>query len=197
MRRLRRWGMASVLLVGMAVCAAQAADREGRGRPQKAPAESETKWGWVNPASWFGSKEKPQEKALDPKGKKGAKKDAESATTPLPSPVDEARGRRAREEANLWRRLEVCDRLREIALRNDDQVLLQRVDELADRAFAVYTQHTGTGDSAVGSGLDAEQRGPDRTGDAAALLRRSGEEPIHSVTGSGATGRADVKEVDR
>lgn len=197
MRGLKRGIVGGVLLLGFGVCTVDAADREGRGRAQKAPAESESKWGWMNPANWFGSKEKPKEKPADAKRGKIGKKDAGTGDdlAPLPSPADEARSRRNREEADLLRRLAVCDQLREIAVRTDDQTLLQRVDELADRVFAVYTQRTG-GSSALGTGLDAELRGLEASGDAAALLRRPREEPIHSVT-SGAPRRPDLKGVDR
>lgn len=198
MRGLRRGIVGGVVLLGFGVCAVDAADREGRGRAQKTPPEKESKWGWVNPANWFGSKEKPKEKAADAKRGKAGKKDAAAGEdlAPLPTPADEARGRRNREEADLLRRLAVCDQLREVALRNDDHTLLQRVDELADRVFVVYTQRTG-GSPATGTGLEAELRGLERGGDdAAALLRRPREEPIHSVT-SGAPRRPDVKGVDR
>ena len=195
MRTLRLWGMRAALLLGMGAAVVQAADREDRGRPAKPAAEASSKWGWMNPANWFGPKEKAKPAA---KGKKDAKKDgaAKADAAPLPSPADEARGRRAREEADYFRRLEVCDQLREIAVRNEDHELLRRVDELTERAFNLYTQRTGARVPAGAAGLDAELREFGGVRDAeAAFRRRPAEEPIHTVTSGDR--RPAVKEVDR
>jgi hypothetical protein len=54
---------------------------------------------------------------------------------------------RAQAEANYMRRLEVCDKLREVAMQNGDQELLNRVDQLQTRAKDAYVQRTNRLDS--------------------------------------------------
>jgi hypothetical protein len=49
---------------------------------------------------------------------------------------------RAQALANYLRRLEVCDRLRDIAVQKNDQELLDRVDQLETRSKDAYVQRT-------------------------------------------------------
>jgi hypothetical protein len=50
---------------------------------------------------------------------------------------------RAREQKAYLRRLQVCDRLLEIALEAQDEALQKQVEELNRRAFEVYIKRTG------------------------------------------------------
>ncbi len=199
MRNWRHWAMQAVLLLGLGAAVAQAADKDDRSRYPKPPTDPTSNWGWMNPATWFGGGKEKKDKAADAKAKKTAKKDeAKSDATPLPSPADEARGRRSREEADLCRRLKVCDGLREIALRNEDQELLRRVDELSDRAFALYTQRTGARAPVSGALTDLDLPTLDSARDAEALTRRRpADEPVYSVTTEKTKRGAPGKEVDR
>lgn len=63
-------------------------------------------------------------------------------------------GSRSAEEAAYWRRLEVCDQLRTIAVQNNDEALIRLVDQLELRAFDVYNQRTGN--APLGGVGDAE-----------------------------------------
>src|SRR5205823_6667459 len=56
--------------------------------------------------------------------------------------VDAAVAERSRQEAALLRRLQVCDKLKDIAVRNQDQELLRQAEELEERAQATYAQRT-------------------------------------------------------
>jgi hypothetical protein len=198
MRKLSLWTMPAILLVTLGSAVAVAAT-PGRRVSDTAPSPAtESRWSWMNPVRWFSSKDK--EKAGVANGKKDAKKEVApvSQATPLPPAVDEARVRRAREDADLMRRLEVCDRLREIALRSEDHDLLRRVDVLSERAFAVYKQKTGTHTLAATTAPDDELRLLERAANTeAASGRRPGHEPIYSVTSDSASRRAAVKEIDR
>ena len=49
---------------------------------------------------------------------------------------------RARERAALLRRQAVCDRLKEIGLRNHDEALISEADDLAQQAWTVYRNRT-------------------------------------------------------
>lgn len=64
------------------------------------------------------------------------------AAPPKESAVDRATAQRARDEANLLRRLAVCDQLRIIATQNKDDALLRQADQLQHQAEAVYAQRT-------------------------------------------------------
>src|SRR5207245_2537388 len=61
---------------------------------------------------------------------------------PVPS-VDPVNAERTRAEAALMRRLEVCDKLKEIALRNNDVELLRKAEQLDERVRSAYVQHAG------------------------------------------------------
>jgi hypothetical protein len=69
---------------------------------------------------------------------------------------------RAREQKAYLRRLQVCDRLLEIALDTQDVELQKRVEQLNRQAFDVYVRRTG------GSVGGARFEEPDGTGEGAA-----------------------------
>lgn len=196
MRDPRRWGIQAVLLLGLGASLAVGADREERTRTPKPPTDSDGGWGWVNPKNWFGSKEKA--KPAPKKDKKDTKKDVARRDPPLPSPAEEARQRQARAEADFWRRVEVCDKLREVAVRKDDADMLRRVEELSERVYAVYLQRSGGRVPAGDVEIDPDLRRLDTMKDTeAALRRRPSEEPIYSVTSDRKERRSAIKEVDR
>jgi hypothetical protein len=49
-----------------------------------------------------------------------------------------------REQADYLRRLSVCDQLREIALKNNDDDLNRQADELQAQAWAIYSKHVAS-----------------------------------------------------
>jgi len=57
-------------------------------------------------------------------------------------PTDTTAALRAQEEANLLRRMAVCDRVQEIALANGDSKLEADAIRLSERAAEVYKQRT-------------------------------------------------------
>jgi hypothetical protein len=70
------------------------------------------------------------------------KKPEKKKTLPAKPVVDEAAAERAREESALLRRLEVCDKLMEIAVRTNDNDLMRKAEDLDRRARTAYSQHT-------------------------------------------------------
>lgn len=98
------------------------------------------------PKGWVGPFKNLNTSADDAKDAATAKpspaKKAEPPKPQEPSLADVAAAAKNREDADLLRRLAVCDKLREIALRNDDTELLQKVDVLLTRARAAYEQRS-------------------------------------------------------
>jgi hypothetical protein len=134
---MRRWrtGLA-VLLAGLVVSVSTAQDA-GPKSYSPTPTVSGNWW-----QSLFGGSDKPKPKVVD----------RSEIAQPLPPAQDNAPSSRAhdnkRSEMAYFRRLAVCDRLREIALRTNDQPLADEADRLADQAFEIYQRQLGV----LGSG---------------------------------------------
>ena len=84
-------------------------------------------------------------KAAPKQGKKSGESEAKEA-----SKHDQDAAAIKREQAAYLRRLAVCDQLREIALKNNDDDLNRQADELQSQAWEVYSRHVG----AISAGLD-------------------------------------------
>jgi hypothetical protein len=136
MRNTAAWGLATTLALGLGAGLSWAADDS-----DWAPT-----WQWKPFAGWFSPKTTPEEKK--PVEKKPAPKtettQAKKPITPVKpaSIVEGAVARRNREEAVLLRRLRACDKLKEIAIRTNDNDLLRRAEDLEERAQATYAQRT-------------------------------------------------------
>ena len=61
---------------------------------------------------------------------------------PLPRPVEPAGAEQQREMNAVLRRMEVCDRLRTIALQTGNDELMRQAEELEARAEEIYRRHT-------------------------------------------------------
>ncbi len=141
MRKLATWGLEVALVVGLGVTVAFAGDDAG-----DAPTSTPKSWF----GGWFGSKDtKETPKKADPKAKKPPEKKAAADAKPVPA----GEAQRAREEAALLRRLAVCDRLMEIAVRTNDNDLLRRAEQLDERVRRAYSQRTAR---TPGAGADFE-----------------------------------------
>jgi hypothetical protein len=75
--------------------------------------------------------------------KMDAKKSDETATKE-PSKHDQDVAALKREQADYLRRLAVCDQLREVALKNNDESLNRQADELQNQAWAIYSKHVAS-----------------------------------------------------
>jgi hypothetical protein len=107
---------------------------------------------WKRSTVWdsMGRLIEPDKKEPDKKapGKKGeakadpkAKKDT-AAVAKGAAPAEEGLDDNAREEAAFLRRSAACLKLQEIAVRNNDPELMKRAEQLSERAWATYSQHT-------------------------------------------------------
>jgi hypothetical protein len=85
----------------------------------------------------------PQEKPAPKPTKPSTAKDSEPSKHATRIETPSARAR-SREEAALIRRLEVCDKLMEVAIRTNDRDLENRAFELEARAQAVYARNTAS-----------------------------------------------------
>ena len=74
----------------------------------------------------------------------------------IKGPVESPAARQAREKADYLRRSAVCLKLHDIANQNNDEELHRKADQLDQRAFAIYVNHTAQGSSE--SGMQADER---------------------------------------
>src|SRR5207248_2447959 len=120
MRKFGAWCLATSLVVGLGAAIARAAEDDSEDSGRKSSAREPT-WQWKPFGGLFGSREakRPVEKKTSPK----PEKKPPAAIKPA-SLVDEAVAKRSREEAALLRRLQACDKLREIAIQTNDKDLL-------------------------------------------------------------------------
>ncbi|MFN4257993.1 MAG: hypothetical protein ACK4RK_01750 [Gemmataceae bacterium] len=87
---------------------------------------------------WFGAKDQKQTQPEPAKRDQQAKDQPEEQEESLSNSAAE----REQELNTLLRRLEVCDRLRDIAFQTQDEKLTRLADELDRRANAAYTRRT-------------------------------------------------------
>jgi hypothetical protein len=137
----------------------------------------------------------PRPEAVKPAAKPKQQTARKPAENPKPkNPAHEAASERAREEAILMRRLEVCDKLKEIALRTNDGELFRRAEVLDERARTTYAQRT----SYLGGngGLAADTMALDRNLEVVYPKTRAPESTAHTVA-DGNPSRASDREVNR
>ncbi len=139
MRKLRKGGWGIAVAMGLSLAPQLFA---GETPADPAPAAQKTDSGsWFG--SWFGTKEKPNaaKATASAKATTSAKsKKDEGTTAEKNGPVEDGSSERAREQATLLRRLAVCDQLRAIAARKQDDALMRRADALDERAWEIYTK---------------------------------------------------------
>jgi hypothetical protein len=143
MRKFGAWGLAAALVLGLAALRGWAGDDDEDHPEVKLPPRPFIRWSpWA--IKMFHIDETPAPvKKPDPKPKKTASAASKAPQTVKPTPVvNDAAGDRAREEAALMRRLEVCDKLKEIAIRTNDAELLRKAEVLDERARTTYAQRT-------------------------------------------------------
>jgi hypothetical protein len=130
---------AAALLAGLAASAATAQSSDGD--LHSAPPRSKAIWD-----GWF----KPADKADQPK--------LDDVPPPAagPSAADLALMARTQARADLDRRWAVCEALREIAVRNNDQVMEAQIEQLHDRAWEVYEQRATAVSVSVPPAADAK-----------------------------------------
>ncbi len=127
----------ALLLLAMAVPMVRADDDgSAESSPKSATPKSDasTKSSWLTPRDTWGGHRVTKKQAAAAEDKSKAQAEAAKAAA-----ANIARAK-AREEANLLRRLAVCDQLRLIASKTNDDTLARHADELDQRARDIYTQ---------------------------------------------------------
>ena len=156
MRKLRVWGMAAALALGMAAYTAKAGDDE----PVKKPA----------PTFWerlFGKKETPVGIMEEETAK------AQEKSKAIQQAADAEKAREARRKAaairaheELLRRQNVLDKLMQLALESGDKALEKKVEYLGERAWTVYLHKSGqSASSAVARQKDGAETGKNQRGE--------------------------------
>ena len=64
-----------------------------------------------------------------------------------------------RDQAEYLRRLAVCDQLREVALKNNDENLSRQADELQAQAWTIYSKHVASLPAPVAKASRSEESG--------------------------------------
>jgi hypothetical protein len=143
MRTRGPWLWLTVLLVGLTVApyiwAADDDDSDNGAKPAQTPVSGhgifnkiyDAVAGPPQPKGVMASKPLDQKNSKDPKAAKNAPK----VTIVNASHVD-----RAQIDATYFRRLAVCDHLREIAAAKNDPALERQAEDLSDKAYQVYTK---------------------------------------------------------
>jgi hypothetical protein len=171
MRRLGVWGMAGALLVGLAASVHGADDRPGN-RLMPAPS------GPWQPTWTYGPDRGPiRQPAKTVKPAKTEKEDKPLDKTASGPTTAEKEAERQREWNALWRRLDVCQRLQQVAAETDNPELQRQAERLEEQAWAVFEQRTG-------------QREPGLDLDEANLGQRLGAGAGHRLTAPGRAERA-------
>src|SRR5207248_16108 len=130
----------AVLFLGVAAALVRADDNASTDGSQKSETDlsqkeqASTKSPWLNPRNTWGGHRVTKKQAAAAEEKQKTKAEAAKAAA-----ADTARAK-VREEANLLRRLAVCDQLRLIASKTIDDTLARHADELDQRARDIYTQ---------------------------------------------------------
>jgi hypothetical protein len=141
MRKLLACGLAAFMAWGLGIAVARAGDEDTEDTDAKPAPRPIIRLSPVFAHMVHVDTPSPPEQKPEAKTEKPAKaKDAEARK---PSKLESQTAKaRSREEAALIRRLEVCDKLMEVAIRTNDRDLENRAYELDARARAVYTRNT-------------------------------------------------------
>jgi hypothetical protein len=175
----------------MSVASASADDDDDADSRPKPPTRPAVRW-----SPYFARMFELKQPAPAKKPAKAQKEDVKKPAAPprpkavIPSPT----AQRAREEATLLRRLAVCDKLKEIAVRTNDTQLLHQAEQLDARAWANYSQRTGQLAAATVPEADEKALEPPAGPRTVGVLSRRGA-PARRVPAAEDGSRAAAKEV--
>jgi hypothetical protein len=193
MRKVGAWSLTAALIFGLSTASARADDDTQSSTPKPNPRAPT--WDWKPSDILYGSRSNRDD--LKPIAPKPAPKPdatiAKKPATPVKqtSTVADAAAERSRQEAALLRRLQVCDKLKEIAIRTNDAELLRRAEQLEERSQACYTQRTARLRGLAG-GFQSDEKTVDQylgTGKS-----RASVDAPHTVSSDDHSSRAAMKE---
>lgn len=137
MRTRRFWVWFAVLLVGLSVAPSAWADDDDADDAPKTPPKQCSGHGIFN-KMYDAIAGPPQPKPAP--AKPGDKKTSKDPAGPKVTIIDANRLDRAQVDATYFRRLAVCDHLREIAAARNDPGLERQAEELSDKAWQIYNK---------------------------------------------------------
>ncbi|OWK35062.1 hypothetical protein [Fimbriiglobus ruber] len=159
MNRYAAWGLSAALVIGATARTARAADSDVGPGPRTATSDPPDTRPWYARLTGDGTSG-----SSTPKKPNGPKTFGDVPARPPVivgrlDPVTLAEALKAEQDA-LQRRMEVCLKLREVAVKANDDKLLEQADALEKRATAVYHQRTARlgVKSALRSPVDALDR---------------------------------------
>lgn len=191
MRKRWAWGMAASLILALQAGPARADDEEAD-RADSGPAArpSTFRWSPVMKKIFRMDESRPVEPKPVPKAEKvTAKKPASAPRSPA---LERALAERKQDEVALMRRLDACDKLKEIAIRTNDTELLHRAEKLDEEAWATYSLRNTAPRREAGK-FESDEDAVDRqVSDGAGGRSR----PSRSRGATDSTSRAAAKEVN-
>jgi hypothetical protein len=200
MRKLGKSVLAAALVASLAAGQAMAADDDGADSTGSdsppPPKQSSFRWSPAFARMFQLDQQKPPLRKPNPPRKDTDKRPAPARPTTLA--VDPTVAERSKAETVLMRRLEVCDKLKEIALRSNDSQLFHRAELLDERARLAYAQQTGTLSSVAGR-FESDEKTLDRHLSMAGKPtdRLTSTATATAALGNAGNGPAAIKEVSR
>ena len=186
MRKVAAWGLGASLLLGLGAATVSASE----------PWAPTWQWSPFSGSSDYNEELKPEErKPIEKKPAPKAEATPAKKTTAVVKPVqvvDEAAADRSHQEAVLLRRLQACDKLKDIAIRTDDKDLLHRAEELEERAQRAYAQRTAQLQGSAGR-FESDEKTIDRFLGAGNADTK--EAPSYTVSSTNRSNQAAAKEV--
>jgi hypothetical protein len=180
MRKLLACGLAAALVWGLASGGIRAGDDDAEDSDARPAPRPFIRWSPVFARMVAIDTTSSPEKPAAKDNKAARAKDDIKKSTKTETPAARAR---SREEMALIRRLEVCDKLMEVAIRTEDRELENRVYELQARAQAVYARNAAAIENKIrpdtaDKSADGRKAAPPSTGSlglVAKLTKRSSD----------------------
>lgn len=157
MRKLRGWGMAATLALGLAAQTVAAAGDEAP-EQQKPPTRS---W-WSR--LWGGGRQETPLDIIESENSKAQEK-GKVAEEAIKASAAREQERAARAREDYLRRQRVLDKLMQFALDNGDKSLLRKVETLNDRAWTVYLHRSGQKNGPATARQEAGNKGAEERGE--------------------------------
>ena len=192
MRRAWLLGVALTVIVAMGSSAARAGDDDEE-KPASPPKSTYGRGpGLLD--RLFMSSDKPAPKKSAPKDEPKSAKD--KSDKPEKAAKESPVSIRAREQAALERRMQVCLKLMDLANQQNDEELYRRAEELDKKAWAVYRQRTAhlPAGSAAGSDEEVLER---HLGNKSAAVQDTGSLTSGTAKANDRTSQASLREVKK
>lgn len=145
MQLLFRGGLAVALCLGLALfhAAAQGPTPTGDDLTTGVATSDPYYRAWAGKAAAYRLAQQRQMQAERAAREKEEKEDALGGPGIAPPPLASKAEERQKEQNAYFRRLEVCNKLMEVAIQNNDAAMLRQIEQLEAEAFEIYQKRTG------------------------------------------------------